>query len=522
MKADTASADGPQTPAPQGAGRRKRCPSARTYAGYVKQRKLVGCRSLGGWYHGPATSIIRKMTTTRSLEKHRGCVNAASYNQGGTALCSGSDDTFVHVWDVRADYKHATELMTPHAANIFATAFCPGDEDIIVTGGRDGLVCAMNVVTGTQNVLSRGRAPVMGTAFSSRHPMTVFSAHGGGKIKMLDLRQKGESNVLTGAPGFYTQDATMLEFNPLQPDIFVVGGPSPYAKFYDLRYLRAEDEERHFLQVSHKDIVKRYNHHKITGISGLKWHENGREIAVSYVGEAADVVVYDDLQTVGKKANGDRMMVDNCSEAGPFAKPASRPDEEDASPPAEKPAKATAATTASSSDEEEDEEDEELDEYARSSSHKDFEDTSASYLYPEEYREFRYPHRRNASTTSKQVCYFHDHQYIAAGTDDGMVVFWSRKTRRVVHRTRGDREIVNGVVPHPYLLNLVANGIDSSLRVLAPRGFATKEDCGDVYKFSQARQVFSFIFDETFPFVGLVPPRESDDEDSDDPNSDFI
>eukprot|EP00803_Ostreobium_quekettii_P006046 evm.model.scf_430.5 EVM.evm.TU.scf_430.5 scf_430:29660-44035(+) len=58
--------------------------------------------------------------------------------------------------------------------------------------------------------------------------------------------------------------------------------------------------------------------------------------------------------------------------------------------------------------------------------------------------------------------------FVAAGSDDGRMFVWEKRTGRVVSALRGDRHAVNCVVSQPNGLTLASCGIDSTIKIWTP------------------------------------------------------
>uniref|UniRef100_A0A1B6LG63 WD and tetratricopeptide repeats protein 1 n=1 Tax=Graphocephala atropunctata TaxID=36148 RepID=A0A1B6LG63_9HEMI len=76
----------------------------------------------------------------------------------------------------------------------------------------------------------------------------------------------------------------------------------------------------------------------------------------------------------------------------------------------------------------------------------------------------------NTTTDIKEANFFgSEGQYIVAGSDDGSVYLWDRKTTNNVRILRGDSSIVNCLQPHPTYCLLATSGIDPLVRLWSPR-----------------------------------------------------
>lgn len=58
--------------------------------------------------------------------------------------------------------------------------------------------------------------------------------------------------------------------------------------------------------------------------------------------------------------------------------------------------------------------------------------------------------------------------FICAGSDDGMIFIWDRKTTNVLTALVGDMSIVNCVQPHPSACLLASSGIDQVVKLWSP------------------------------------------------------
>lgn len=56
-----------------------------------------------------------------------------------------------------------------------------------------------------------------------------------------------------------------------------------------------------------------------------------------------------------------------------------------------------------------------------------------------------------------------------AGSDDGSIFFWDRKTTNNIRILKGDSSIVNCVQPHPTSCVLATSGIEHRVRLWSPR-----------------------------------------------------
>ncbi|XP_072932455.1 WD and tetratricopeptide repeats protein 1 isoform X2 [Epargyreus clarus] len=67
-------------------------------------------------------------------------------------------------------------------------------------------------------------------------------------------------------------------------------------------------------------------------------------------------------------------------------------------------------------------------------------------------------------------------EYIAAGSDDGSLFIWCRKSGNIIKCLRGDESIVNCVQLHPSMFLLATSGIETVVRLWSPKAEEGAED----------------------------------------------
>ncbi|CBJ48541.1 conserved unknown protein [Ectocarpus siliculosus] len=108
----------------------------RVGAGGVSMPRAFGFRRNLGQH----PSMIQRLRHTATLRGHSGCVNRLCWNDAGTRIASGSDDTTVCLFDA-ASGKRDVQFQTGHRRNILSVKFLPCTNDqILVTGAMDGEV----------------------------------------------------------------------------------------------------------------------------------------------------------------------------------------------------------------------------------------------------------------------------------------------------------------------------------------------------------------------------------------------
>ncbi|KAK5101859.1 hypothetical protein LTS08_004318 [Lithohypha guttulata] len=89
---------------------------------------------------------VKDLDIVNELGGHTGCVNALSWSTSGRLLASGSDDTYLNIWeynpiDQAKPFTLNTSVSTGHHANIFSVKFMPHSNDrTVVTCAGDSQV----------------------------------------------------------------------------------------------------------------------------------------------------------------------------------------------------------------------------------------------------------------------------------------------------------------------------------------------------------------------------------------------
>ncbi|CAB3254277.1 unnamed protein product [Arctia plantaginis] len=76
----------------------------------------------------------------------------------------------------------------------------------------------------------------------------------------------------------------------------------------------------------------------------------------------------------------------------------------------------------------------------------------------------------NTTTDIKEANFLGpDSNYIAAGSDDGSMFIWCRKSGNIIRCLRGDESILNCIQLHPSMFLLATSGIETVVRLWSPR-----------------------------------------------------
>lgn len=73
------------------------------------------------------------------------------------------------------------------------------------------------------------------------------------------------------------------------------------------------------------------------------------------------------------------------------------------------------------------------------------------------------------TTTDIKEATFITKDYVAAGSDDGNIFIWCRKSGNIIRMLRGDESIVNCIQIHPKTFLIATSGIESVVRLWSPR-----------------------------------------------------
>lgn len=84
--------------------------------------------------------LVLRLGIHRKLEKHRGCVNALSFNADGNIIVTGSDDRMVMLWDWDTGLVKL-EFQSGHSRNVLQARMMPYTDDrTLITCAADGEV----------------------------------------------------------------------------------------------------------------------------------------------------------------------------------------------------------------------------------------------------------------------------------------------------------------------------------------------------------------------------------------------
>lgn len=134
----------------------------------------------------------------------------------------------------------------------------------------------------------------------------------------------------------------------------------------------------------------------------------------------------------------------------------------------------------------------------------------------------------NTTTDIKEANFFgEDGQFIVAGSDDGSMFFWDRKTTNNIRILKGDSSIVNCLQPHPTYCLLATSGIDPVVRLWSPLPQDGRKDDREVSNKDIAakenqRRMKADPFDVVLMNMGYNPEQVQPDSNGDDDDEDFM
>ncbi|CAM9676656.1 unnamed protein product, partial [Phaeothamnion confervicola] len=139
-------------------------------------------------------SFVDKLACINTLRGHTGCVNRIAWNEEGSLLATGSDDTRIGIFDYATGEARAL-FETGHSRNIFGVRILPATgSTAIVTGAMD---CEVRLHTAPFDRPSHSRAldchagRVKAVETASGDPHLFWSAAEDGMVRQYDRRLPG-------------------------------------------------------------------------------------------------------------------------------------------------------------------------------------------------------------------------------------------------------------------------------------------------------------------------------------------
>ncbi|TRM67794.1 WD40-repeat-containing domain protein [Schizophyllum amplum] len=452
---------------------------------------------------------------------HTGCVNALSWAREGELLLSGGDDRTVRVWrmDPTNDdpeqpfpFTCRSIIRTGHRANIFNNKMLPhstriasvaGDHEVRVHDVGDvhsashGPETTYSVGEACTHVIRchRGAVKRIITEYSPDLFLTVSED---GTVRQHDLRTEHRCGRERDCPTPIVKvnhELTTMSLSPLTPYQLIVAGESPYGYLFDRRHTgRFLQEEWGIPPGSGTSgaylttCVRRFGRPRrensdLSGVSALIGDHitgckmsahNGHEAIFSFSGDA--VYLYSTLDDPAEASdahaspilpsNETLYTMDEIASNGSAEAPSHLPDDEDMERDIDDLELAAAAEdddhesdASGDNDEDEDADDED----------GDTEDPDYFPKVPTVMPRRRFAGARNIRTV-KDVNYLGPtDEFVVSGSDDGNVFIWRKDDGKLVDILEGDGEVVNVIEGHPSLPLFAVSGIDTTVKLFAPR-----------------------------------------------------
>ena len=196
------------------------------------------------------STMLERLQLEHELKGHSGCVNCLDWNERGTLLASGSDDTKVIIWDP-FKYKSLKIIPTAHLGNIFSVKFYPHTEDrIIASGAADSNVLIHDLSHSSKIHEFSCEGRVKQLVASSSMPHHLWCASEDGMVREFDIRAPPESCSrviidLTKSCGTKIECKSLAICNP-QPHLLAVGTNDPFLRMYDRRMIKCDNTSNGF------------------------------------------------------------------------------------------------------------------------------------------------------------------------------------------------------------------------------------------------------------------------------------
>lgn len=413
-------------------------------------------------------ALVSTFSQRGYLSDHQGCVNSIEFNPDCGLLVTGSDDMHVCIYDARDRWKLLAKVPTSHQRNIFSAQMMPATNNrVLLTCGLDGAVIQTDTETHQTHSILRERfsmaakvLPIGGSCHcpnSSFAPSVALSIFDDGRLHFIDTREGGavqasrQFRKIQLTPNLQAPPLPLncIVQHPHNCNIIALGSEESYVSLCDVRYLATSGDSFNgngsFLRLTtlQPREAKR-------GVGGIGFSEKGDRLLINY--KDAPLFSVEWVAHLGSS----QVVLDNMSETTTVMISGTAPLVADASDQRDSKGKSRARDffSAVMGDEESPIVDEDVVETA----------FSKSVLV--DTRALRMSERQNSITMYKEPTFLLDDKFIATGSDDGFVYFWEADSGALVHKTRLDSDIVNGVLYHQNHPNtLITCGIDKSVKI---------------------------------------------------------
>lgn len=420
--------------------------------------------------------LVLRLDIYRKLEKHRGCVNAVSFNLYGDILVSGSDDRRVILWDWEMG-RIRLLFHSGHDNNVFQAMIMPYTDDrSIVTCAADGQVRHAQVLERGQvetSLLAKHDGRVHKLAIEPGSPHIFYSCGEDGVVQHFDLRTGTATELFTchslnnGRKNFMPNiNLNAIAIDPRNPNFFAVAGLDEYARLYDVRKYNL-DVSTGFGQPADCFCPSHLIGDVRVGITGLAFSDQS-ELVVSYKNE----LIYLFSKDMGLGPNG--VQNSPVSVNGHDHSATSSP------------------LKMGGGDEQ---------------------------VGPQVYKG-----HINCDTV-KGVGFFGPRcEYVVSGSDCGRIFIWKKKGGELIRVMEGDEDVVNCIESHPYNSVLASSGIESDIKIWTPKAIERATLPTNIERVQQPRHKYHFFgfhdFDGSDDDYSCDDVFDDDDNDDDDDGDD--
>mmetsp|Transcript_23473 Transcript_23473/g.39826 ORF Transcript_23473/g.39826 Transcript_23473/m.39826 type:complete len:686 (+) Transcript_23473:198-2255(+) len=390
-------------------------------------------------------ALVKRFSRERTLGGHAGCVNTVLFSEDGQLAITGSDDTYIKLFDIWTGRLLHT-VTTLHTNNIFYA------KDVPLSGAEKLLSCAADgkvVLTYTEvqpdsgtrysQVLHKHRGRAHRLALIPSSPEEFYSCGEDGCLLGYDLRDSHtDPRLLTTFRDNQSLRCSIyvLGVHPRKPYEVALGGGQETVKIYDIRKGGGS-------ALSELCPPKLRDHFDEVTVTGLQYNYTGDQMVLSYNDE--DIYIMDpllhgavaDIQPDSSSAP----LVDNDDEDRDHDEAHEQKEQQQTLDTADEPS--------SSSD---------VPGQVTDS------DVATGYVR-------KFAGHRNCQTV-KQITYMGSHsEWVVSGSDCGHVFIWNASNGKLVKLLQADDTgAVNCLAPHPFMPLLATSGLDDSAKLWAPSG----------------------------------------------------
>ncbi|RZB43282.1 DDB1- and CUL4-associated factor 8 isoform B [Glycine soja] len=375
---------------------------------------------------GSSEDLVLRLQLLRNLQKHRGCVNAVSFNADGDILVSGSDDCGIILWDWETG-RIRLSFHSGHSNNVFQAKIMPHSDDrTIVTCAADGQVRHAQLLENGRvetKCLAKHQGRAHKLAIEPGSPHIFYTCGEDGLVQRFDLRTGAATELFTCQPikdrwsYMPVIHLNAIAIDPRNPNLFAVAGSDEYARLYDIRKYKW-DGSTDFGQPTNFFCPPHLIGDQQVGITGLAFSEL-RELLVSY----NDELIYLFTQDMGLGPNppdpvSPKSMNSDASEIG----------------------------------------------FSHGSVSSQSKMDADEKITPQVFKG-----HRNCETV-KGVNFFGPKcEYVVSGSDCGRIFIWKKKSGQLIRLMEADKYVVNCIESHPHTMVLASSGIEHDIKIWTPK-----------------------------------------------------